>query len=33
MELLVGLGMIAAFIAYGLLKASERDNQQGYCDL
>jgi hypothetical protein len=33
MELLVGLGMIAAFIAFGILKASKKDDSQGYCNL
>ena len=33
MELLIGLGIIAAFIAYGLYKESEKDADQGYCDL
>jgi hypothetical protein len=33
MELLVGLGMIAAFIAFGILKASKEDEQNGFCRL
>ena len=33
MEILVGLGMIALFIAYGLYRDSERNNKQGHCEL
>lgn len=33
MELLVGLGMIAAFIVIGLNKSNKQENKDGYCNL
>ena len=33
MEVLVALGMIAVFITLGILKASKKDEQNGFCRL